>query len=182
MTLESPLDCKEIQPVLSKGDKSWVFFGSTDAKAETPILSPPHVDSLKRLWYWKGLRAGGEGDDRIWDGWMVSPWTWVWASSGSWWWTEKPGVLQSRELQRVRHNWATEQFIWLHWAAVICTQDLHLWHSIFSCLRLYCTWWGLCAVLGQAAPSPGQDGDLVLMQHCPHWAWGGHTSVLRRHC
>ena len=84
MTLESPLDCKEIQPVLSKGDKSWVFFGSTDAKAETPILSPPHVDSLKRLWYWKGLRAGGEGDDRIWDGWMASPtqWAWVWIGDG----------------------------------------------------------------------------------------------------
>ena len=45
MTLESPLDCKEIQPVHSKGDKSWVFIGRTDAKAETPILRPPHVMS-----------------------------------------------------------------------------------------------------------------------------------------
>ena len=52
----------------------------------------------------------GEGDDRGWDGWMVSPtqWTWVWASSGRWWWTGKPGVLQSVGLQRVGHNWATE--------------------------------------------------------------------------
>ena len=44
-TLESPLDCKEIQPVHSKGDQSWVFFGRTDAKAETPILWPPHAKS-----------------------------------------------------------------------------------------------------------------------------------------
>ena len=43
--LEGPLDCKEIQPVHSKGDPSWVFFGRTDAKAETPILWPPHVKS-----------------------------------------------------------------------------------------------------------------------------------------
>ena len=44
-TLEGPLDCKEIQPIHSKGDQSWVFFGRTDAKAETPVLWPPHVKS-----------------------------------------------------------------------------------------------------------------------------------------
>ena len=44
-TLESPLDCKEIQPVYSKGDQSWVFFGRTDAKAESPVLWPPDVKS-----------------------------------------------------------------------------------------------------------------------------------------
>ena len=44
-TLESPLDCKEIQPVHSEGDQSWVFIGRTDAKAETPILWPPHAKS-----------------------------------------------------------------------------------------------------------------------------------------
>ena len=51
----------------------------------------------KRLWGWEKLKAGGEGDNRGWDGWMASPtWrTWVWASSRSWWWTGKPGVLQS---------------------------------------------------------------------------------------
>ena len=54
--------------------------------------------------------GGGEGYNRGWDGWIASPtqWTWVWASSGSWWWTGKPGVLQSMGSQRVRHNWATE--------------------------------------------------------------------------
>ena len=64
----------------------------------------------KRPWCWERLKAGGEGDDRGWDGWMASPtrWTWVWASSGSWWWTEKPRMLQSMGSQRVGHDWATE--------------------------------------------------------------------------
>jgi len=64
----------------------------------------------KRPWCWARLKAGGEGDNRGWDGWMASltPWTWVWASSGSWWWTGRPGVLQSMGSQRVRHDWATE--------------------------------------------------------------------------
>ena len=64
----------------------------------------------KRLWCWERLKAGGEADDREWDGWMASMtrWPWVWASSGSWWWTGKPGVLQSTGLQRIGHNWATE--------------------------------------------------------------------------
>ena len=92
-TLESPLDCKEIQPVLSKGDQSWVFFGRTDAKAEIPILWPfeelthAELTHWKRLWSWEGLGAGGEGDDRGWDGWMASLtlWMWVWVNSGSWW-------------------------------------------------------------------------------------------------
>ena len=59
---------------------------------------------LERLW------AGGEGDDRWWDGWMASltQWTWVWVDSGSWWWTGRPGVLWFMGLQRVGHNWATE--------------------------------------------------------------------------
>ena len=68
------------------------------------------TNSLERPWRWERLRAGGEGDNRGWDGWMPSTtWrTWVWASSGSWWWTGKPGVLQSMGSQRVRHNWVTE--------------------------------------------------------------------------
>ena len=71
---------------------------------------------LKRLWCWETLKAGGEGDDRGWDGWMASPtqWTCVWASSWSWWWTRKPGMLQRMGLQRVRHYWATE----LNWQLI----------------------------------------------------------------
>ena len=86
-TLESPLDCKMIQPVHPKGDQSWVSIGKTDVEAETPILWAPDAKELthwKRPWCWEGLRAGGEGDDRGWDGWMASPtwWTWVWVNSG----------------------------------------------------------------------------------------------------
>ena len=65
---------------------------------------------LKRPWCWKRLKAGARGDDRGWDGWMASPtrWTWVWASSGSWWWTGRPGMLWFMGSQRVRHDWTTE--------------------------------------------------------------------------
>ena len=73
---------------------------------------------LKRPWCWERLKAGGEGDNRGWDGWMASPtwWTWVWTSIRSWWWTGKPGVLQSMGLPRVGHDWATE-LNWMddHW-------------------------------------------------------------------
>ena len=64
----------------------------------------------RRLCCWEGLEAGGEGEDRGWDGWMASLtwWTWVWVSSGSWWWTGRPGLLWFMGSQRVRHDWATE--------------------------------------------------------------------------
>ena len=65
---------------------------------------------------WEGLRAGGEGDNRGWDGWMASltRWTWVWVNSGSWWWTGRPGVLWFTGPQRVGHDWATE-LNWTEW-------------------------------------------------------------------
>ena len=117
-TLESPLDCKEIQPVHSEGHHPWVFFGRNDAKAETPVLWPPHAKSwlIGKDWCWEGLGAGGEGDDRGWDDWMASPtqWMWVWVNSGSWWWTGRPGVLRFMGSQKVGHDWATE----LNWTEV----------------------------------------------------------------
>ena len=68
------------------------------------------TDSFEKTLMLGKIEGGGEGDDRGWDGWMASltQWTWVWATSGSWWWTGKPGVLQSTGLQRVRHDWVTE--------------------------------------------------------------------------
>ena len=134
-TLESPLDCKEIQPVHSEGDQPWVFFGRNDAKAETPVLWPPHAKThlshlthLKRPWCWERLKAGGEWDDRGWDGCMASltQWTWVWINSGSWWWTGRPGVLQSMGSQRVRHDWATE----LNWSTY--SVPVTFWCSIWA--------------------------------------------------
>ena len=107
-TLESPLDCKEIQRVYPKGNQSWIIIGRTDAEIETPILWPCNAKNwlTKKDWWWERLKAGGEGDDRRWDGWMASLtlWTWVCASSGSWWWTGKPGMLQSMRSQRIEHD------------------------------------------------------------------------------
>ena len=81
----------------------------------TPLISllffMPNYVTTGKDWCWERLKAGGEGDDRGWDGWRTSPtwWTWVWISSESWCrGTGKPGVLQSMGSQRVRHNWATE--------------------------------------------------------------------------
>ena len=112
-TLENPLDCKEIKPVHPKGNQFWIFIGRTDAEAEALILWQPNTKNWliwkEFSWCWERLEAGEE-DDRGWDGWIASPtqWTWVWASSGSWWWTGKPGVLQSMGSQSIGHNWATE--------------------------------------------------------------------------
>ena len=112
-TLESPLDCKDIQPVHPKGNQFWIFIGGTDTEAETPVVWPPDV---KNWLIWKDPDAGKDGrweekqTTRGWDGWMASPtqWTWVCINSRSWWWTGVLGVLQSMGLQRVGHNWATE--------------------------------------------------------------------------
>ena len=90
--------------------ESWVFFGRTDAKAETLVLWPPRAKS------WligKDSDAGsdwGQEEKGMIDGWMASPtrWTWVWVNSGSWWWTGRPGVLQITGSQRVGHDWVAE--------------------------------------------------------------------------
>ena len=95
--LENPLDCKEIQTVHPKGNQSWIFIGRTDAEVETPILWPADA---KNWLIGKDSNAGKdwrqeEKGTTGWDGWMASPTrqTWVWASSASLWWTEKPGML-----------------------------------------------------------------------------------------
>ena len=97
-TPEIPLDSKEIQPVHPKGIQSWIFIGSSDAEAETeaPILWPPDAKNWligKDPDAVKDFKAGWKGDNK---GLMaLATWcTWVWASSGSWWWTGEPGVLQ----------------------------------------------------------------------------------------
>ena len=92
--------------VHSEGDQPWVFFERNNAKAEAPVLWPPHAELThwKSLWSWEGLRAGGEGDDRGWDGCMASLtwWTWVWVNSGSWlmdreaWHAAIHGIAKSR--------------------------------------------------------------------------------------
>ena len=83
----------------------------------------------KRPWSWAKLKAGRDGDNGGWDGWMASPtqWTWVWVNSGRWWWTGRPGVLQSMGSQRVGHNWATE----LNWKIFVVVLLAFCWLYTF---------------------------------------------------
>ena len=78
--------------------------------SNTLATSCEELTHWKRPWCWEGLGAGGEGDDRGWDGWMASPtrWAWVWVNSGSWWWSGRPGVLRFMGSQRVGQDWVTE--------------------------------------------------------------------------
>ena len=87
------------------------------------------VDSLEKTLIWEGLGAGGEGDDRGWDGWMASltRWRCVWVNSGSLWWTGRPGVLRFMGSQRVGHDWATE-LIWTYGKIVFVVESfIHVW-------------------------------------------------------
>ena len=111
-TLKSLLDCKEIQPVHSKGDQSWVFIGRNDAKAETPILWPPYAKSwligkdsdAGRNW---GQEEKGMTENEMagWHHWLDGSES---VNSGSWWWTGRPGVLRFMGLQWVGHDWVAE--------------------------------------------------------------------------
>ena len=98
--------------LLYKGNQSCMFIGRTDAEAESNNSASwwEELTHWKRPWRWERSKAGGEGDDRGWDGWMASVtwWTWVWVASRSWWWTGKPGVLQAMGSQRAGHGWVTE--------------------------------------------------------------------------
>ena len=115
--LDGPLDSIEIKPVNPKGNQPWIFIGRTDAKASIGLKLQyfghlmRRTDSFEKILMLERLRAEGEGDNRGWDGWMASPtqWTWVWANYRRWWWTGRPGVLQSMGSQRAGHDWRTEQ-------------------------------------------------------------------------
>ena len=104
-----PTILKEISPGISLEGKMLKL------KLQYLATSCEELTHWKRLWCWEGLGAGGEGDNRGWDGWMTSltRWMWVWVNSGSWWWTGRPGVLQFMGLQRAGHDWATE----LNWTS-----------------------------------------------------------------
>ena len=126
----------------------WVVFHSLATSRED-------LTHWKRLWCWEGLGAGGEGDDRGWDGWMASPtrWTWVWMNSGRWWWTGRPGVLRFMGSQRVRHDWATE----LNWTE--CSIDAS----------------ALCGILFYIA----EDNSIIWTFFIPHMAFSYH--MIRQH-
>ena len=151
-TIESPLDCKKIQSVHPKGDQSWIFTGRTDAEAETPILWRSNTkdwligkdpDAGKD---WRQEEKGMKEDEMV--GWHW--WTWVWASSRSWWWTGKPGVLQSMgsqsqtqlsdwtELNWLYHEGSHRQYI-NGWVGHVCSLVLS-WQPWFRLCDKY-DWW-----------------------------------------
>ena len=153
----------------------------------TLATSCKELTHWKRLWCWEGLGAGGEGDDRGWDGWMASltRWTWVWVNSGRQWWTGRPGVLRFMGLQRVRRDWVTE----LNWTELnghIVVPGYHkipyyclvtklcptiLWPSGLQLARLHCPWDFLVKNTGVGCHSllqgifPTQGSNLLL----PNW-------------
>ena len=117
--LLSPLDCREIQQVNLKGNQSWIFIGRTDAEAEAPICWPPDAKN----WHIGEDPAAGKNwrqekgmtEDKMvgWHHWLNG--YEFGASSGSWWWTGKPSVLQSKGSQTVGHGWVTELNWMTHW-------------------------------------------------------------------
>ena len=195
-TLESPLDCKEIQPVHSKRDESWVFFGRNDAKAETPVLWPTHAKS----WLigknsdagrdWRQEEKGMTG----WDGWMASltQSTWVWVNSGSCWWTRRPRTLHLMGSQRVRHDWVTElnwielSTIWAfcqlilmsvyHWRPFVSMKcSLGILANWFSCLTTiedHLFWGSVCLGLHISHLFRGLVADLSFhVWVCTPFVW-----------
>ena len=129
-TLESPLDCKEIQPVNPKGNKSRIFIGRTDAEAETPVPWPPDANN----WFigkdpdagkdWRQEEKGMTEDEMVgWHYWLNGHE--FEQAPGSWWWTGKPGVLLSMGLQRVGQDWGTE----LNWSELNWKNE-HKWRKI----------------------------------------------------
>ena len=132
-----PRTARRSNQSILKEFQSWIFTGRTDAEAEAPIIWPPDVknwvigkdpDAVKD-WRWE------EKGNRGWDGWMASPsqWAWVWATSGNWWWTGKPGMLQSMRSHKVGYDWATE----LNWTGfslqwLVLLQSMGSKHTGFS--------------------------------------------------
>ena len=135
-TLESPLDSKEIQPVDSKGNQSWIFFGRTDAEAKMPILWPPDGKNWLILkdpvagkdW---GQEEKGTTEDEVVGMASLTQWTWAWASSRSWWWTGRPGMLQSMGSQNVRQDWVTE----LNWWVIVRVSEVYEIHAFISFMK-----------------------------------------------
>ena len=132
----------------------------------------------KRPWCWEGLGAGGEGDDRGWDGWMTSPtqWTWVWVNSGSWWWSGRPGVLQFMESQS--QTWLGD---WneLNWTDGFSSSPVLMWELDYKeswAPKNWCLW---TVVLEKTLESPLDCKEIqpVHPKVNQSWVFIGRTDV-----
>ena len=138
--LESPLDSKEIQPIHPEGNQSWIFIGRIDAEAEIPIFGhlmqrPDSLEKTLMLGMIEGRRRRERQRMRWLDGITDSMDMTLRVNSRSWWWTGRPGVLQSMGLQRVGHDWATEltetgkQKLWVK--RMLDAMETELFHQEF---------------------------------------------------
>ena len=127
-TLESPLDCKEIEPAHPKGDQSWIFTGRTDAEAETPLLWHLmwRTDSLEKTLMLGKIEGRGSGYNRGWDGWMTSSTQWLWAG-------KLRELVMVREALPAAVHGVTKSRTWLsHWTDLNWSQldwEVDLWTS-----------------------------------------------------
>ena len=208
MPLKSYPNPRSLRPFREK-NKRWVplpfllglpYF--CHVKSQAVFLSPGfwgHTISSHthgKLWGKRRLKAGGEGDNRGWDSWIASPtwWTWVWASSGGWWWTGKPGMLQSMGSQRVRHDWATElnlklvsfyQMIVI-WNPYVCwSSHCFPWfhsESVFVCASVvsYSTFLPGCPLPLPALISLGTSAWWPISLFLPLWAGGPGSDPVHR--
>ena len=147
-TLESPLDCKEIQPVHPKGTQSWMFIGSTNAEAETPRLWPPDAKNwlirkdpdAGKDWRWE---EKGTTEDKM-VGWyhQLDGHDFEQALGASWWWSGKPGMLQSLGSQSTRQieqlNWTEPRKVsekeWIHVCCCCCQVASVVWLCVTPCV------------------------------------------------
>ena len=152
-TLERPLDCKEIQPVYPKGVlgvhwKDWCWSWNSNILASWF----EELSHLKRPWCWERLRAGGEGDDKGWDGWMASPtqWTWIWVNSGSWlmdsevWHAAVHGVTKC---QTGLSDWTEHWKLQCLQPALVNRKGLILYNNTQQCFKSWMNWViGFCLI------------------------------------
>ena len=149
------------------------------------------VDSLEKTLMLGGIGAGGEGDDRGWDGWMASPtrWTWVWVNSRSWWWTGRPGVQQFMGSQRVGHNWATELTDWnslrwrKHWLCWWTSHAALFWIQFNLGFRFRFSFILWSTILKSSVLRRGTNGKVTLwMEHQICVLDVNTNSLLKKHC
>ena len=129
-----PTSLSKRKSVLNIHWKDWCWNSNTLATWSEEL------SHWKRPWCWERLKAGGEGDDRGWDGWIASltQFTWVWVNSRSWWGTGKPGILQSLGLKRVGHDWMPEMILTEEFPMVVVRND-HPFNGLIQQSLLSCS-------------------------------------------